>query len=523
MAAPALSPTPTLRVERRPSLLTATAVVALLATIKLVIHLFAAGNYGLFGDELYFLATSEHLAWGYVDMPPLTALQALVARTLFGESTFGIHVMPALLGAALVLVAALIVHELGGGALAQGLAGVGILIAGIYLTVNSYLSMNSVEPLIWMGCAWLVIRMTKTGDTRLWLWFGTLAGLGLLNKHTMAVFGAALLAGLLLTPARRLMFNRWFLLGGAIAFALFLPNLVWMIRNDFPFLELQANIRENQRNVNLTPLEFLRDQVIFLQPLTLPLWLGGLAYFLFHPAGKAYRSLSYAYLLALAFLLITQARAYYLSPAYPMLFAGGGVLFEGWATTRPRRWAIVVYLALVLVGGVLTAPHSLPILQPEQYLAYRRVMPLGTPELEMDATGKMPQLYADRFGWHEMVDKVAEAYRALPPEEQREAAIFGEDYGQAGAIDLYGPALGLPKAISGHLSYWDWGPRDASGEVTIVLKGERAELEQLCDSVELGPQVTHRYSMPRERFWIYICRGLKVPFQQLWPEVKRWE
>ena len=263
----------------RQPLLGAAAIVGILAAVKLLVHLITATNYGPFGDELYFMAAGEHLAWGYVDFPPLTAVQGWLARALFGESVFGIHILPALLGAGLVLLTGLIVHELGGKRFAQALAGLAVLVAGIYLYVNSYLSMNSVEPLIWMGCAWVLIRMIKTGNTRLWLAFGGLAGLGLLNKHTMLLFGAALIAGLLLTPARKLLWSKWLLLGGALAFLIFLPNLVWMIRHNFPFFELLANIRADQRNVALSPLEFIAQNAFFLNPLTLPLWLAGLGWF----------------------------------------------------------------------------------------------------------------------------------------------------------------------------------------------------------------------------------------------------
>jgi len=201
------SPRPSLQ---RP-LLGAAAILGILAAVKLLVHLLTAANYGLFGDELYFLAAGEHLDWGYVDMPPLTAVQAWLARSLFGESVFSIHLFPALLGAGLMLLTGLIVYELGGRRFAQTLAGLAVLIASVYLYVNSYLSMNSVEPLIWIGCAWMLIRMIKAGNTKLWLAFGALAGLGLLNKHTIALFGAALVAGLLLTPARKLLRSKWFL------------------------------------------------------------------------------------------------------------------------------------------------------------------------------------------------------------------------------------------------------------------------------------------------------------------------
>jgi hypothetical protein len=359
---------PTSHALRRP-LLGAATIVGILAAVKLLVHLATATNYGLFGDELYFLAAGEHLAWGYVDFPPLTAAQAWLALALFGKSVFGIHVLPALLGAGLMLLTGLLVHELGGKRFAQALAGLAVLTASLYLYVNSYLSMNSVEPLIWMGCAWVLIRMIRTGNTKLWLAFGGLAGLGLLNKHTMLLFGAALIAGLLLTPARRLLWSRWLLLGGAFAFLIFLPNLVWMARHDFPFFELLAKIRADRRNVALSPLQFVLQQVIWMNPLTAPIWLAGLGWFFAGAAGKAYRALAWAYLFTLALLLITDGRVYYLAPAYPMLLAGGAVAIEGWTGRRSWAWLKPAYLTVLIAGGMILAP-CWPVAPPPTYIRY---------------------------------------------------------------------------------------------------------------------------------------------------------
>jgi hypothetical protein len=507
---------------RRPRL-SAAVIVGILAAIKLLVHLLTATNYGPFGDELYFLAAGEHLAWGYVDFPPLTAVQAWLARALFGDSLFGIHLFPALLGAGLVLLTGLIVHELGGKRAAQVLAGLAVLFASIYLYVNSYLSMNSVEPLIWMGCAWVLIRMIRTGNTKLWLAFGGLAGLGLLNKHTMLFFGFALVAGVLLTSARKLLWSRWFLLGGALAFLIFLPNLIWMIQHDFPFFELQANIRGDRRNVALSPFEFVLQQVIFMNPLTLPMWLAGLGWFAFGSRGKAYRALAWAYLISLVLLLVTDGRVYYLAPAYPMLFAGGAVAIEGWAVGRGRSWLKPFYAAVLIVGGLILAPFWLPLLPPQTYLRYAKVVPLGQPAVETSPTGALPQLFADRFGWPEMAQAVAAAYHALPPDVQSKTAIWGNNYAHAGAVDLYGPALGLPKAIGGHLNYWYWGPRDYTGESVLTLGENLSDLAPIFDKCEQAGVVSHPYSMPRNRFPIYWCTGMVQSLQELWPEVKKWD
>jgi hypothetical protein len=513
---------PTAHTLRRP-LLGAAAIVGILAALKLLAHLATATTYGLFGDELYFLAAGEHLAWGYVDFPPLTAVQAWLAQALFGKSVFGVHLLPALLGAALVLLTGLIVHELGGGRFAQALAGLAVLFAGAYLYIDSYLSMNSVEPLIWMGCAWIVIRLIKTGNTRLWLAFGGLAGLGLLNKHTMLLFGAALIAGLLLTPARRLLWNRWLLLGGALAFLIFLPNLVWMARHGFPFFELLGNIRKAGRNVALGPLQFVLQQVIWMNPLTAPLWMAGLGWFIAGSNGKAYRALAFAYLITLVLLLVTDGRVYYLAPAYPMLFAGGAVAIEGWAARRGWRWLKPAYLAVLIAGGLILAPFWLPLLPPQTYIRYARVVPLGQPAVETSATGALPQLFADRFGWPEMAQAVATAYDGLPPAVRPGTAIWGNNYAQAGAVDFFGPALGLPKAIGGHLNYWYWGPRGYTGESVLTMGEKLSDLAPIFTKCEQVGQTSHPYAMPRSRFSIYWCQGMKGSLQDLWPQVKKWD
>jgi hypothetical protein len=506
----------------RQRFLSVPAIVIYLAGTKLFIHLTTATNYGLFVDELYFLACGQHLAWGYVDQPPLVAALAWVARALFGNSVFGIHLIPGLAGAGLVLLTGLLVHELGGRRFAQILAGLAIVVASVYLTMHSYLSMNAVEPLIWTGCAYLLVRMIKTGDTRLWLAFGFLSGLGLLNKTTMAMFGLGLVLGLLLSPARKLMANRWFPLGGAIAALIFLPNLVWMIGHGFPMLELLANIRRSGRNVSLTPLQFILEQVVLMHPLTLPLWLAGLGTFFFGREGKTYRTLGWAYLVVLAVLLATKGRTYYLAPAYPMLFASGAVGIEQWMGRISWRWLRPAYAGTLAAGGVILAPFFLPVLPPEAYIRYADALHIEQLQIETFAAGKLPQLFADRFGWPEMAQTTAEVYHSLPAEDQAKAAILTGNYGQAGAIDFYGPGLGLPAAISGHQNYYYWGPRDYTGEVVIALGMSPTVLRAYFADVRPAATVRHPYAMPYENFAIFVCRGPRQPLNEIWPNLKNW-
>ena len=497
-------------------------IVAAVAAAALAFRLVTAGVYGIFVDELYFLACGEHLAWGYVDMPPLTALQAWLARFLFGDSMVAIRLLPALEGAGLVLLVGALTRRLGGGRFAQGLAALAAALAPGMMAFYSILSMNAVEPLVWTGMAYALVRVIQ-GQPRWWVAFGAVAGLGLENKGTVLVFGFAVVLALLAVPERRLMANRWFLLGGLVAFLIFLPNLIWMIQHHFPHLEQLANIRRTQRNVELSPFAFIGQQFLFMNPLAAPVWVGGLAWLLAGRPARRYRVLGVAYLVSLVTLIVAHGRTYYLASAYPMLIAAGGVALEGWLA-RPRlAWARVAYTALVGVSGAMLAPMFTPVLEPETFIRYSRAIGMGMPQLEHRRTSALPQFFADRFGWPEMAETVARVYQSLPPEERARAAIFGQDYGQAGAIDFYGPKLGLPKAISGHLTYWYWGPRDYTGEIAIVLGDRREALERHFGSVQEAAVVSHPYSMRSQNFTVFVCREPKGwTFRDIWPRLKNW-
>jgi hypothetical protein len=498
------------------------AIVACIAAATLAFRLATAGVYGVFVDELYFFACGEHLAWGYVDMPPLTALQAWLARSLFGDSMVAIRFLPALEGAGLVLLVGVLARRLGGGRFAQGLAALAAALAPGMMAFYSILSMNAVEPLVWTGMAYTLVRVIQ-GEPRWWVAFGAVAGLGLENKDTVLVFGFALVVALLALPERRLMANRWFLLGGLVAFLIFLPNLVWMMQHHFPHLEQLANIRRNQRNVELSPLAFVGQQLLFMNPLAAPVWVGGLAWLLAGRAGQRYRVLGVAYLVSLVTLIVTHGRVYYLGSAYPMLIGAGGVALEGWLA-RPRlAWLKPTCVAVVALSGALLAPMFTPVLEPETFIRYSRALGMGMPQLEHRRTSSLPQFFADRFGWPEMAETVARVYHSLPPVERAKAAIFGQDYGEAGAIDFFGPKLGLPKAISGHLTYWYWGPRDYNGEVVIVLGDTREALERLFGSVQEAAVVSNPYSMRSQNFTVFVCREPKGwTWREIWPRLKSW-
>jgi hypothetical protein len=503
-----------------------TPVVAVVAGLKLAIHLATAAVYGFFIDELYFLACGEHLAWGYVDFPPLTAFQAFLTRHLFGDSPWSIRLFPALAGAGTVFLAGLLARRLGGGRLAQGLAALCVLVAPVFLAFSSYLSMNPVEPLIWTACALLVVRMAETGDTRLWLPFGLLAGIGVLNKHTMLVFGLAIVLGLLLTPQRKLLRSRWLLAGGVLAFLVVLPHLLWEIRHGFPHLEVLANIRRDGRDVPVGLLGFWSMGLLFLNPAAAPVWLAGLVGLFAAARLRTARALGWVFVVVIAVLFATTPgshKTYYATAAYPMLLAAGATAIEAALRARRNRWLGPAYCAVLVVAGAVIAPTVVPILRPETYLRYTRAIGIAQPKLENRATSAMPQLFADRFGWPEMAATVAQVYQSLPSELRSRTGVYANDFGQGGAIDFYGPQYGLPKAI-GHLSYWYWGPREYTGESLIVLGDRREVLEREFEAVEAVPTVGHPYAMQQEHFTVFLCRRPRGDWTlaSVWPRLKNW-
>ena len=303
-------------------------LIAVFSIAALLVHLLTNGRYGYFRDELYYIACGRHLAFGYVDQPPLSILLLRLSQLLLGDSLFAIRLLPALAGAAIVALTGMIAREIGGRGWAIALACAATLSALFYLAVGNFFSMNAFEPLFWMGAVYLLVRIINGGSPTLWLWLGVLLGLGLENKHSMAFFGVGIFVALLLTPERRHFAHKWIWLGGLIAFAIALPNILWQARHDWPTYELLSNIAHSNKNVALSPAQFIAQQAVFLNPGTLPLWLSGLFWLFGSRDGRRYRVIGIIYLVTLAEFIVLHGKSYYLAPAYPMLFAAGGVAVE---------------------------------------------------------------------------------------------------------------------------------------------------------------------------------------------------
>ncbi len=500
----------------------ATAILLYLALVKLTVLLLTAESYGYYRDELYFIATSERLAWGYVDFPPLVAAVTASVRWAFGDSLVALHVVPAFVSTGIVVLTGLTARELGGGRFAQGMAALATIIAPTILAVGTWLSMDAFDQLFWTLGTYVLVRTLNRDQPRLWLLFGLVMGLGLLNKVTILYFGLAVFMALLPTPARRHLRTIWPWLGGAVSFAFLLPYVYWQVQNDWPTLEFFKNY--SWKVDDDSPLEFLVEQILTMHPITLPLWLAGLYYLLFVREGRTWQPMGLAFVILFVLFTIQNAKFYYLAPAYPMLFAAGGVALEryrpGWPWWDRTR---VAYVAVLAVVGVISAPLTVVPALPVETLANITGTVKGNASIEAEAreAAEIPLNFADRFGWEEMVATVAGVYEELPSEEQANACILTGNYGEAGAIDFFGGEYGLPKAISGHNNYYLWGPGGCTGETVIAVNVPRGTLMTVFGDVEEAATSTCEYCMPDENnLPIYVARSPKVPLEEAWPKFK---
>jgi hypothetical protein len=406
----------------------------------------------------------------------------------------------------------------------MALSALAFIAVPMYLNDGSVMTTNCLEPLLWMGCVYFAILAIKRDDPRYWLWFGVVAGLGLEEKYSVAVLGFALVVGLLLTEERRVFFKMWIWLGGALAFLVFLPNFLWNVRNHWPFLELMHNIKAEGRDVVLSPAAYFAQQVLIIHLILAPVWIIGVLAFLFSARLKPYRFLGWSYLAAFTVFVVLKGKNYYLAPIYPVYLAAGAVVIESFIERSRQVWLKPALVTLILASGAWLAPVVMPVLPVQQFITYMAKLPFEVPRSEHShMRAILPQHFADQFGWEEIVATVNQAYGRLSSEERPGCGIFAQNYGQAGAIDFFGRRFGLPPALSGHQTYFLWGPRGYSGNCLIVLDDSREVLEGLFEHVEyVGKSADNPYALERE-IPVFICRGAKFgSLAELWPRLKKW-
>jgi len=475
--------------------------VGLLAGAVLALHLATNAQYDFHRDSLYYMDSARHPAWGYVDYPPVTPMIARFSLWVFGVSVWGLRFWPSLAGALMVVLTALIARELGGGRPARLLAAVGAATSLVLLGANWLFQTVTFDQVVWLCAFWVAARIVRTNGVRLWLGLGLVLGIGLETKYTVIGLIAGLAVGTFLTPLRRQLATPWPWLGAGLCLLLFLPNLLWQAGNDWPSIQYTFNHKSAQ-SLDFSPLTFLTQQLALIGPLAIPLWLLGLYWLLATPATRA---LGIAALVPLVVFLFV-GKSYYVGPLHPILIAAGSCALEQRTLSR-RRWLRPAAAAALVLQAVVLLPLTLPVL-PEAAMARS---PLASIRTDFAAT----------VGWHDYVAQVSEVYAALPPAEKGSAVILTNNYGEAGAVNTYGRALGLPTAVSGELSYYYWRPASLSGPV-IAVNLDPALLASLFQTCTQMGTITNSYGLHNEEYGapIFVCRSPRLPLDQLWPRLK---
>lgn len=486
------------------------------------LHALGWDRYGVFRDELYFIACGQRLSWGYVDQPPGIALVAGLAHAAFGTWVPGLRLLPWVAHALLAWLASRLALRLGGGGFAATLAAVAVATSPLLLGLGHLLTMNAFEPVLVLGAVLVVVGLTDGGaDARRWLLAGGLAAAAVLFKYSAAMQALCLAAALAVTPARRALASRWALAGASLALLLVLPNLLWQAVHGFPFLELVAN-GVRYKNAPVTPASFAAGLLIEGGALHLIAWVGGLGWLLFGAAGRPHRWLGLGSLAYLALLLATKGKAYYFGSALPALLAAGAVALETRFRAASTRFAVT---AVIAASGLVALPFAVPVLSVETFVRYQAAIGIRPPRTERHATGILPQTFADMFGWRELATGVAGLVRTLPEEERRRAVVFVQNYGEAAALEVFGPQVGLDVPVaSGHNHYWLWGVPPGR-DTSIIVGDEREDCERFFEEkVRAGRLPEVPYALPSESGrTLWICRGLKVPIERIWPLNRHYE
>ncbi|MFT4196679.1 MAG: glycosyltransferase family 39 protein [Pseudoxanthomonas sp.] len=485
------------------------AILLVLALTRFALHLWLNGRYGFHRDELQVLDDARHLDWGYVPYPPLVPLLGRIELVLFGTSLASFRVFAALAQCAAMVLAGLIARELGGRRFAQVGAAVATACMPFGLVMSSTL-MYSGPDLLWaVAAAWLVLRLANGADPRTWLLLGVVFGLGLMTRYTIVYWAVGLAAGVLASPLRRHLRTPWPWLGVGIAFMLFLPNLVWQFRHDFVYLDFVAHIHARDIRWGRTAMFFPEQLYANACVLTLPIWLAGLGFVVFARDMRPYRVLAWMYLVPLALFALSRGRGYYMAPGYPMLLAAGCVAVEWWLAHLSARRAQALRGAvglLLALGLALEALVRLPI-APVNSWAWR-------------FSHRLHDTFAEQIGWQELAQRVAAIYRSLPENERAHAAILTNNYGEAGALDLYGPGLGLPPVISRTNSYWYRGYGHPPPSLVIEL-GHSAEDQRgsVAKCTSYGRFHNHLGVDNEESasgYEIFVCRDIPPEWPRIW-------
>lgn len=495
-------------------------LIAGLAVFKFALHLSASQNYGYFSDELYTIALSKHLAFGYVDLPPLVPAVVALWRILFGDSLLSIHILSAFIGVITLVFVCLITRELGGKHFAVVLAGLGFIVAPVWLTFNSFLAYDGFDQLILSIFFLLLIKLIKTENLRLWVPLGLVAGIALMTKATILFIGPGFVAALLIYKMRKHLLKPWPWIALGIFLLVISPYLIWEYLNKWPTIEYWKSYADH-RVYHATLTEYFLNVVLLMNPLLAPVLLLGI-YRLFKPfENKNYGFFGIMFLITFIVMWKQSAGAYMLAVVFmPLLAAGSIFLEEKLVNRKPLKTAVAT---LILISGIFLLPFSLPLMPPRQLQKYNQALGFLFQPIKINnqPQGILPLTLMGRLGWDKMVRTVAEVYGNLSPAEREDCGIIADYYGYAGAIDLLGQQYNLPHAVSGHLTYYLWGPGEYSWDTMIVVGGNNGVYKYYFKEATEITVVHNDFAMfNNATIPIYLCKEPTLPIERIWKNMK---
>lgn len=494
--------------------------LAALIAVRLVVHVLASGPlaWGYMTDELYFLDSVDRLQWGYVDHPPLSIALLRVWRDLAGTSIFAVRVPAGLCGAGVILLTGLLARELGGGRTAQALAGLGALATPVYLSLGNYYSMNPIEQVLWALAFVLLARLANGGAPRLWLWLGLVLGAAMMNKVSTAWLLAGIGVGVVCTPLRAWLRTPWPWAAAAVVVVAALPFLLWNAANDWPFVEFSRHAAREKVG-DVSPLAFVATQVMAMGFLPAPLWIAGVGFLLGAPGLRRQRALGWAFVVVAGILAASgSARPHYLAPAFPVAIAAGSLLLER-AGAR-RRWLPAGAAIALAASFVLAVPLAIPFLSPAATIRYQDALGLRPPE-ERERGGLLPMHLGLYLHAEAVLAPLQRAFASLPAADRARVEILTVAFGETGAVNVLGPARGLPRAIGRHNQYGLWGPGAARGELMLVESDDPARLAQWFEHCERVAEIDCPACMAQlDAQAFHLCRRVRQPLRELWPQLR---
>jgi 4-amino-4-deoxy-L-arabinose transferase-like glycosyltransferase len=477
----------------------------------IVIHILLNGQYGFHRDELDFIMNARHLDWGYVSYPPVTPLFARIGLELFGESLRGLRVLPAVAQGIVMVLAGLMARDMGGKRNAQLMAAFAVFIAPMSLIGGTVIMYFAFDYLWWVLVAFFLVRLLATDNPRYWLGIGAGIGLGMMTKYTMAFWVIGLIVAVLATPARKYLRSKWLYMGAVLALLIFLPNLIWQVQHDFISLDFLSAIHARDIDWGRTD-TFIPDQFyLTANPFSIPLWMAGLVLCLFSTSMKRFRPLGWMFVVTFMLLLVSRGRGYYIGPAYVMLLAAGAAWFEHWLelrSERTRRLGSGLAWTVLAIGGLAGISIAKP------------VAPINSQLWQV--TSGINDIYVEMVGWEDLTAQVAKVYQSIPEDEKPRTVIYADNYGEAGALDLYGKQYDLPALISGSNSLWYRGYGDSDPKTIITVGVEYSDAEMVFRSCKAVARVTNSYGIKNEESTrhnaILVCRDPIYPWKDIWAQ-----